>query len=131
MGHTDWDADSSKALLHPSPVQVGLRQCRIWFCEKHVLRALDSIHHQDLRIALGAFRTLPIKSLYAEAEEPSLEHRRIKLAFNYVLKLKSLPRNLCHDIVFEAPLSDLSADSMSDPILSPILLSILRMLKST
>ncbi|GFO18825.1 LINE-1 retrotransposable element orf2 protein [Plakobranchus ocellatus] len=70
--------------------------------KKHVLRALDPIHRQSLRIALGAFRKSPIKSLYAEAGEPSLEHRRTKLALNYkiILKLKSLPRNPCHDIVF-------------------------------
>ncbi|GFO10474.1 Pol-like protein [Plakobranchus ocellatus] len=37
------------------------------------------------------------------------------LACNYVLKLKSLPRNPCHEIVFEAPLSDFSADSKSEP----------------
>ncbi|GFO32878.1 RNA-directed DNA polymerase from mobile element jockey [Plakobranchus ocellatus] len=83
--------------------------------KKHVLRALDPIHHQGLRIALVASRTTPIKSLYIEAGEPSLEHRRIKLAFNYVLKLKSLPRNPCHDVVFEAPLSDFSADTKSEP----------------
>ncbi|GFO19164.1 ribonuclease hi [Plakobranchus ocellatus] len=83
--------------------------------KKHVLRALDPIHHQGLRIALGAFRTTPIKSLYTEAWEPSLEHRRMKLAFNYVLKLKSLPRNPCHEIVFEAPLSDFSAVTKSEP----------------
>ncbi|GFO39499.1 ribonuclease hi [Plakobranchus ocellatus] len=83
--------------------------------KKHVLRALDSIHHQGLRIALGAFRTSPIKSLYAEAGEPSLEHWRMKLAFNYVLKLKSLPRNLCHEVVFEAPLSDFSVVTKSEP----------------
>ncbi|GFO18987.1 ribonuclease hi [Plakobranchus ocellatus] len=60
-------------------------------------------------------RTSPIKSLYAEAGEPSLEHRRMKLAFNYVLKLKSLPRNTCHEVVFEAPLSDFSAATKSEP----------------
>ncbi|GFO14911.1 ribonuclease hi [Plakobranchus ocellatus] len=83
--------------------------------KKHVLRALDPIHHQGFRIALEVFRTSPIKSLYAEAGEPSLEHRRTRLAFNHVLKLKSLPRNPCHDIVFEAPLYDFSADSKSEP----------------
>ncbi|GFN80662.1 hypothetical protein PoB_000716800 [Plakobranchus ocellatus] len=57
----------------------------------------------------------PIKSFYAEAGEPSLEHRLIKLAFNYVSKLKSLPRYPCHDVVFEAPLSDFSADAKSEP----------------
>ncbi|GFN96809.1 ribonuclease hi [Plakobranchus ocellatus] len=39
----------------------------------------------------------------------------MKLAFNYVLKLKSLPRNPCHEVVFEAPLSDFSAVTKSEP----------------
>ncbi|GFN87437.1 ribonuclease hi [Plakobranchus ocellatus] len=56
-----------------------------------------------------------IKSLYTEAGEPSLEHQRIKLAFNYVLNLKPLPRKPCHDVVFEAPLSDFSAVTKSEP----------------
>ncbi|GFO31675.1 RNA-directed DNA polymerase from transposon x-element [Plakobranchus ocellatus] len=77
----------------------------------NVLSALNPIYHQDLRSTLGAFRTSPIKSLYAEDGEPFLEHRRTKLAFNYVLKLKSLPQNPCHDIIFDAPLSTFSADS--------------------
>ncbi|GFO14003.1 ribonuclease hi [Plakobranchus ocellatus] len=83
--------------------------------KKHVLRALDPIHHQDLRITLGAFGASPIKGLFNEAGEPSLEHRRIKLAFNYALKLKSLPQDPCHDIVFDAPFSDFSAGSKSEP----------------
>ncbi|GFO03546.1 RNA-directed DNA polymerase from mobile element jockey [Plakobranchus ocellatus] len=101
----DWGAD--RATL--------LKLYRTLVRSKHVLRALDPIHHQGLRIDLGAFRTSPIKSLYAEAGEPSLGHRRIKLASNYVLKLKSLRRNPCHEVVFEAPLSDFSADSKSEP----------------
>ncbi|GFN73674.1 ribonuclease hi [Plakobranchus ocellatus] len=56
--------------------------------KKYVLRDLDRIYHQGLRIALEAFRTSPIESLYAEAGEPSLEHRRTNLAFNYHLKFK-------------------------------------------
>ncbi|GFO49511.1 Pol-like protein [Plakobranchus ocellatus] len=39
----------------------------------------------------------------------------MKLAFNYVLKLKSLPRNPCHDVVFETPLSDFSSVTKSEP----------------
>ena len=72
---------------------------------------LDPIHHQGLRIALGAFRTSPAQSLYLEAHEPSLAladppgtrrpwhspslalavvapgTRRLKLALNYVLNI--------------------------------------------
>ncbi|GFO50066.1 retrovirus-related pol polyprotein from type-1 retrotransposable element r1 [Plakobranchus ocellatus] len=111
VDHTDWGADRAILLrLYRTLVRSKLDYGSVIYgsANKHVLRALDRIHHQGLRIALGAFRTTPIKSLYAEAGEPSLEHRRLKLAFNYVLKLKSLPRNPCHEI-FEAPLSDFSA----------------------
>ncbi|GFN82299.1 retrovirus-related pol polyprotein from type-1 retrotransposable element r1 [Plakobranchus ocellatus] len=94
VGHTDWGADRATLLrLYCTLVRSKLDYGSVIYGSpnKHVLRALDPIHHQGLRIALGAFRTTPIKSLYAEAGEPSLEHRRMKLTFNYVLKLKSLP----------------------------------------
>ena len=42
---------------------------------------LDPIHHQGLRLALGAFRTSPTASLYVEADEPSLNTRREKTFF--------------------------------------------------
>ncbi|GFN88484.1 retrovirus-related pol polyprotein from type-1 retrotransposable element r1 [Plakobranchus ocellatus] len=117
VGHTDWGADRATLLkLYRTLVRSKLDYGSVIYgsAKKHVLRALDPIHHQGLRIALGAFRTTPIKSLYAEAGEPSLEHRRMKLAFNYVLKLKSLPRIPCHEVVFEAPLSDFSAVTKSE-----------------
>ncbi|GFO29326.1 reverse transcriptase [Plakobranchus ocellatus] len=118
VGHTDWGADRAILLkLYRTLVRCKLDYGNVIYssAKKHVLRALDPIHHQGLRIALGAFRTFPIKSLYAEAGKPSLEHRRMKLAFNYVLKLKSLLRNPCHEVVFEAPLSDFSAVTKSEP----------------
>ena len=42
------------------------------------LRKLDSVHNQGLRLALWAFRTSPVNSLYAEANEPSLNLRKKK-----------------------------------------------------
>ena len=68
---------------------------------RSILKQLDPIHHQGLRIALGAFRTSPAQSLYIEAHEPSLTTRRLKLSLNYVLKLKSLPENPAYSCVFE------------------------------
>ncbi|GFQ87654.1 reverse transcriptase domain-containing protein [Trichonephila clavata] len=37
---------------------------------KSLLKILDPVHHQGLRLCLGAFRTSPVESLYAEAYEP-------------------------------------------------------------
>ena len=48
---------------------------------------LDTVHYQGLRLALGAFRTSPVESLYVEAEEPSLYLRREKLALKYAIRL--------------------------------------------
>ena len=36
------------------------------------IKLLDTVHHQGLRLSLGAFRTSPVDSLYVEANEPSL-----------------------------------------------------------
>ena len=50
------------------------------------LKMLNTIHHQGLRLALGAFRTSPVESLYVEAGELPLELRRIKLSLQYITK---------------------------------------------
>ena len=65
------------------------------------LKTLDPIHHQGLRLCLGAFRTTPVHSLYAEAGEPSLTHRRLKLALYYCLKLRSEPKNPAYGCVIK------------------------------
>ena len=64
-------------------------------------RQLNTIHHQGLRLALGAFRTSPVESLYVEAGELPLEHRIIKLSLQYVTKLKSTPSNPAFNCVFK------------------------------
>ena len=47
---------------------------------KSYLKQLDPIHHESLRLVLGAFRTSPIDSLYSEAHEAPLQIRSEKLA---------------------------------------------------
>ena len=43
------------------------------------LRQLDSIHNAGVRLALRAFCTSPVSSMYTEANEAPLEERRLKL----------------------------------------------------
>jgi hypothetical protein len=57
------------------------------------IKLLDTVHHQGFRLSLGAFRTSPVESMYVEANEPSLENRRIKLGMQYATKLKALDTN--------------------------------------
>ena len=104
VGHTDWGADRIVLLrLYCSLVRSKLDyRCIVYgSARRSVLRQLDPIHHQVLRIVLGAFRTSPAQSLNVAAHEPSLTSRRLKLAINYVLKLKSLPENPAYSCVFE------------------------------
>ena len=42
----------------------------------------------------------PYESLYVEANEPSLENRRIKLGMQYATKLKAQSSNPAHGCVF-------------------------------
>ena len=64
------------------------------------INMLDPIHHQGIIIATGAFRTSPAASLYVEANEPSLYHRREKLSLQYTLKLKANPQNPIYQDTF-------------------------------
>ena len=64
------------------------------------LKMLNTIHHQGLRLALGAFRKSPVESLYVEAGELPLEQRRVQLSHQYVTKLKSTPSNPAFNCVF-------------------------------
>ncbi len=116
MGHTDWGADRIVLLrLYRSLVRSKLDYGCIVYgsARRSILKQLDPIHHQGLRIALGAFRTSPAQSLYIEAHEPSLTTRRLKLSLNYVLKLKSLPENPAYSCVFEPENTKLFEESES------------------
>ena len=96
VAHTDWGADKSTLLeLYKSLVRSKLDyDCFIYgSARKSYLRCLDSIHHLGLRLALGALRTSPVKSLYVEANEAPLSLRREKLALQYFTKLQSCPSN--------------------------------------
>ena len=64
------------------------------------LKELDSIHHQSLRLVLGAFTTFPIDRLYTEAHKGPLQIRSDKLTLQYYTKLKSCPSNPAYDCTF-------------------------------
>ena len=75
VAHTDWGADRKVLLnLYRTIIRSKLDYGSIIYgsARKSYLEMLDPIHHQGLRLALGAFRTSPSESLLAEANEPSL-----------------------------------------------------------
>ena len=84
--------------------QIGLRfHClRVGFKVTPTgLKQLDPIHHQGLRITLGAFHTPPVHSLYVETHEPALSFRRLKVSMSYAIKFNYCPTNPAYSYVFE------------------------------
>ena len=98
-----WGADR-KVLLHlyRTIVRSKLDYGSIVYgsARESYLKTLDTIHHQGIRLALGAFRTSPADSLLVEANEPSLNDRREKLSLQFALKLKSNRSNPTYNTVF-------------------------------
>ena len=86
VSSTDWGADRKVLFrLYRTLVRSKLDYgCIVYSsAQQSYLRKLDSIHNQGLRLTLGAFRTSPVNSLYAEANEPSLHLRTKKLSLQY------------------------------------------------
>ena len=102
IAHTNWGGSKEALLeLYRSLIRSRLDYgCFIYgAARKTYLKELNIIHHQGFRLALGAYST-SIKSLYTEADEPSLKLRREKLALQYSTKMKSCPFNPAYDCTF-------------------------------
>ena len=65
------------------------------------LRQLDTIHNSGLRLALGAFCTSRVPSLYTEANGAPLQERRLKLSMHYYLKARACINNPAHHALYE------------------------------
>ena len=65
------------------------------------LRQLDTIHNPGLRLALGEFCTSPVSSLYTEANEATLEERRLTLSMHYYMKTRACIDNWAHPALHE------------------------------
>jgi hypothetical protein len=51
-----------------------------------ILKSLDPIHSQGIRLSIGAFKTSPVPSILCEANTPPLEIRRNILTHKFALK---------------------------------------------
>ena len=109
LSHTDWGADRTVLLqLYPSLIRSKLDYGSIVYgsARQSYISSLDTVHHQGLRLALGAFRTSPVQSLYVKAEEPSLYLRREKLALQYAIRIAANPSNPVHKVSFPPYISE-------------------------
>ena len=112
LSHLSWGADRSSLLylyrtLVLSKLDYG---CQVYAsASSHVLRLLDPVHHLGLRLALGAFRSSPVASLYVESGLPSLAHRRDLLSLHYYARLSRTPSSPA--LVVSPAVSDTVASS--------------------
>jgi hypothetical protein len=60
---------------------------------KSILKTLDTIHHQGIKISIGAFRTSPSISILTESGQIPLKFRRDRQIMNYALKIYSFPNH--------------------------------------
>ena len=65
-----------------------------------VLKLLDPIQTQSLRLTLGAFCTSPSVSLCAEAAEPPLSYRRLTLTANLFASISKFPHLSAYNAIF-------------------------------
>ena len=117
ISHTDWGADrQTLLLLYRSLVRSRLDYgCIVYGSARNsYLKILDPIHHQALRICLGAFHTSPKESLYAQSGEPPLENRRLNLSMKYFLKIKANPENPAYDYIINPMFEEKYLDKPSE-----------------
>ena len=104
LSHSDWGS-SRKCLLKlyraliRSKLDYG---CIVYRnASASLLRLLDPIHNQGLRLSLGAFKSSPVESLYVEANELPLAERRQELVMKYGLRIRGNPSNPAYKSVFD------------------------------
>ena len=63
------------------------------------LKLLNPVHHQALKICLGAFKTTPLNSLYTESNINSLENRRQNM--QYYFRILQIERQYRHSNIVD------------------------------
>ena len=104
ISHTDWGGSKETLLkLYHSLISLKLDYGCFAYraARKTYSKEINIIHHQGLRLALRAYSTSPVESLYTEANEPFLKFRREKRALQYYLKLSSCSLNPAFSNTFQ------------------------------
>lgn len=94
VASTDWGADRTTLLrLYKAIVRSKLDYgCTVYSsAPNYILNTLDAVHNRGIRIATGAFKSSPVKSLYAESGEPPLKVRRTQLILQYFAHIELRP----------------------------------------
>ena len=104
LAHHTWGADKTSLLniyksLILSKINYGSQVYNT--AKSSHLRILDSIHHEGIRLSIGAFRTSPTESILCYAGEIPLQLIRDKNTLLYCIKRKTTPDHIGHTALFK------------------------------
>ena len=97
LSHTKWGSDRSTLLyLHQTLILSKLDYGSHLYASasRSRLAKLDPIHNSGLRLATGAFKSSPVKSLYVDTALCSLGYRRAECSLNYYSRILRIPSKL-------------------------------------
>ena len=110
IAHTNWGADKNTLLkLYQSLIRSKIDYSSFIYqsARKSYLKLWNPIYHIALRLTLCAFKTTPVESLYAEANETPQKLRCNNLALKCNTKLKADLDNPTHNSTFYPKYKDL------------------------
>lgn len=102
LAHISWGADRDTLLmLYKTLIQPRIDFGSIVYSSARttVIRRLDPIIHEGIRLCTGAFKTSPRMSLLCEAGIYNLYYRRSRLILNYAAKVWTLPFHPNYDLI--------------------------------
>ena len=106
LSHTSWGADrDTLLLLHRTLILPKLEYgSEIYSSATEArLRVLDSVHHEGLRLATGAFRSSPIPSLLVDSGFQPLDLRRHSSLLRCWFRIQRLPESVpCRSVLSDS-----------------------------
>ncbi|KAL4084424.1 hypothetical protein QTP88_028246 [Uroleucon formosanum] len=96
LSHTTWGSESETLIkIFKSTIQAKLQYGSILFnsAKNTLTKYIDSNHNTGMRMAIGAFKSSPIKSIYNIAEEPTPDLKRTESIILYAARLSRLAKN--------------------------------------
>jgi len=92
LRHAEWGAENSILInLYRSKLDYGTLYYNV--TNFNILKTIDIIHNECLRVATGVFRSNPFPRILAISGEPPLQICRVKLSLYYITHILSCPEN--------------------------------------
>jgi hypothetical protein len=110
IAHTNWGADRTTMLrLYRATILPKLDYGSTIYssAKDHIIATLDPVHNAAIRISIGAFKSTPVISLYAESGEPPLSTRRQQLMLQYLARSKQLPGSPTQTSITQSSISNI------------------------